>query len=285
LRKKFVIKIVGDYAWEQYQNKTQCPMPNAQLDLIDAFQGKKYDWKTELRRKIQKSVCRKADKIIVPSEYLKKIVMDWGINEKKIKVIYNSFDRRGYTQIESRQVGNTQINADTSAFISVSPKADNQRVSADIIISAGRPEPWKGFDTLNEIMPDLLKENSKFKLIIETKMPHSELMAHFKTSMMFVLNTGYEGMSHLILEAMACGLPVITTNVCGNPEVVQNEYNGLLVEYNNKEQLKNAILKLWRDEELRKKFIGNGHKTLEKFTLEEMLNKTSQIIFNNHVKN
>jgi glycosyltransferase involved in cell wall biosynthesis len=127
-------------------------------------------------------------------------------------------------------------------------------------------------------MPDLLKENSEFKLIIATKMPHNELMEYFKTSRIFVLNSGYEGLSHIILEAMACGLPVITTNVCGNPEIVQDKYNGLLVEYNNKEQLKNAIIRLWRDENLRGKFVQNGYKTLEKFKLDEMINKTLEIL-------
>ncbi len=138
--------------------------------------------------------------------------------------------------------------------------------------------PWKGMDVLKEIMPDLLKQNPKFKLIIATKLPHKELMAKFKVSEIFVLNTGYEGFSHIILEAMACGLPVITTNVCGNPEVVKDNYNGLLVEYNNKKQLKEAILKLWKDEKLQKKFIENGYKILEKFTLDKMINKTLNVL-------
>jgi len=269
LNKKFIIKIVGDYAWEQYQNEKSTPTlrprrrygaptasvgeTNDQPDLIDEFQNKKYDWKTELRRKIQKRVVNSADKVIVPSEYLKKIVIGWGINADKINVIYNAF--KGVENVVP------------------------EKLEGNVIISAGRPEPWKGFDTLKEILPDLLKENPNFKLIIETKMPHKELMARFKGSDVFVLNTGYEGLSHLLLEAMACGLPIITTNVCGNPEVIENEFNGLLVEYNNKEQLKNAILRLWKDENLKKKFVDNGYKTLEKFKLERMINETKKILF------
>ena len=271
LKKRFVLKIVGDYAWEQYHNQETTPTlrlrrrygaPTAsvggtkpKLDLIEKFQNKKYDWKTELRRKIQKMVCRNADKIIVPSEFLKKIVKGWRISEDKIAVIYNAF------------IGVENVGRPTSSHYG------NFRTS-DVIISAGRPEPWKGFEALNEIMPDLQKENPNFKLIIATKMPHHELMEHFKASMVFVLNSAYEGFSHLLLEAMACGLPVITTNVCGNPEIIQDEYNGLLVEYNNKEQIKNAILRLWKDENLRKKFIENGKRTLEKFKLEIMIEKT-----------
>lgn len=263
LRKKFVIKIVGDYAWEQGVNQFGVK------DLIEEFsarggpaclagrqasggQKRKYPWQVELIRKIQKKVCKSADSIIVPSEFLKRIVKGWGVDEDKIKVVYNAF--AGVENIEPKEL------------------------NGDVIISAGRPEPWKGFDTLNEIMPDLLRENPEFRLIIATKLPHNELMAHFKASTMFVLNSGYEGLPHIILEAMACGLPVIATNVGGNPEVVRDGYNGLLVEYNNKEQLKKAILKLWRDKELQKKFIENGYKTLEKFTLEKMVDETIKIL-------
>ena len=250
LRKKFVIKIVGDYAWEQGVNQFEVN------DLIEEFQNKKYSARVERIRKTQKKVLNSANEVIVPSEFLKKIVKGWGVDKDKISVVYNSFDGRGLTQTQ-------RVSAD---------------ISANIIISAGRPEPWKGFNTLNEIMPDLLKENPEFKLIIATKMPHNELMEHFRSSGMFVLNSGYEGFSHMILEAMNYGLPVITTNVCGNPEIVQNGENGLLVEYNNKEQIKTAILKIWKDKNLKEKIINNGYKTLEKFKLDDTINKTLEIL-------
>ena len=246
LRKKFIIKIVGDYAWEQGVNQFGVK------DLIEPFQKKKYNRKVENIRKIQKRVVKSANKIIVPSEFLKKIVKGWGINEKKIEVIYNSFSKP--------------------------EKIKSVKLDGEVIISAGRPEPWKGMNTLREIMPDLLKENPKFKLIIATKLPHSELMGHFKASTMFVLNSGYEGLSHLVLEAMACGLPVVVSNIGGNPEVVKDGYNGLLIEYNNKKQLKEAILKLWKDKDLQKKFIENGKRTLEKFGLKDMINKTLEAL-------
>ena len=79
LRKKFILKVVGDYAWEQYQQKIQnskfkIQNYNAKLKNIEDFQAEKFDVVTELRRKVESWVAKKADKIIVPSEYLKKIV-------------------------------------------------------------------------------------------------------------------------------------------------------------------------------------------------------------------
>src|SRR4030042_5607088 len=116
-----------------------------------------------------------------------------------------------------------------------------------MIISGGRLEPWKGMAALIEIMSDLLRENSNFRLIIVgygperdnlkikikdlklekevrliDRLPHREFLEYFKASKVFVLNSGYEGFSHLLLEAMAVGLPIITTNICGNPEIVKD---------------------------------------------------------------
>lgn len=248
-KKKFVIKIVGDYAWEQGVNRFGVK------ELIEEFQNKKYNSKIERIRRIQKKVCKSAEKIIVPSEFLKKIVKGWGIKEDKIQVIYNTFSgMRGIKPAE---------------------------LNGDVIISAGRPEPWKGFDILKEVVQNLKTEHPKLDLIIRNKIPHDELMAEFKASKIFVLNSGYEGFPHIILEAMACGLPVITTNVCGNPEIIQDGYNGLLVEHNNKKQIKNAILRVLEDENLRKRLIENGYKILEKFKLEDMINKTYDCLSSN----
>jgi len=271
LRKKFIVKVVGDYAWEQGVNQFGVK------DLIEEFQTKKYDAKTERIRKIQKFVVRKADKVITPSEFLKKIVKGWGVKEEKITVIYNAGPEIG-------------------KIAGVAPKIG---LEGDILTSAGRLEPWKGMVALVEIMPELLQKNPNFRLLIAGdgplteslrsvvkslkiedkvilagRVPHDELMSYFKASMIFILNTGYEGLPHITLEAMACGLPAITTDVCGNPEVVQNNYNGLLVEYNNKEQLKNAIMKIWENRNLREEFIENGKEVLKKFTREEMISKT-----------
>jgi len=282
LRKKFIIKIVGDYAWEQYQNKFSISnFQFSKLDDIETFQNKKYDFLTELRRKIQKMVVKGADKVITPSEFLKKIVKGWGVKEEKIFVVYNAGP-------EIKQITDTV------------PKTG---LDGDILASAGRLEPWKGMVALVEIMPDLLQKNPNFRLLIAGdgplmgnlkskiqnlnledkvilagRVPHDELMSYFKASKIFILNTGYEGLPHITLEAMACGLPVITTNVCGNPEIVQNNYNGFLVEYNNKEQLKKAILKIWENKSLKEEFIKNGKKILENFAREKMIDNTIKVL-------
>lgn len=63
----------------------------------------------------------------------------------------------------------------------------------------------------------------------------------------FVLPSLAEGISNTILEAMACGLPVVATQVGGNPELVQAERTGVLVPNDDPEAMAQALLRLWRD--------------------------------------
>lgn len=237
LKKKFALKIVGDAAWEQ---------------------------KKAYLRGIQSYVARNARQIIVPSQYVKKMVMGWGASENKINVIYNAPEPLPESDI-SKDEAKKKIG-----------------VSGDMILSAGRSVPWKGFALLRSIMPDLLKENPNFQLVIvgeeEKKVPHSQMPVYFKAADMFVLNSGYEGLSHVILEAMQSGLPVIASKEGGNPELIEDGFNGILVEYGNGEQTKSAILRLWRDKELQDKFIRNSREKLKDFTWGNLVEKTMKIL-------
>lgn len=72
----------------------------------------------------------------------------------------------------------------------------------------------------------------------------------------FVMSSAYEGLPLSILEAMAAGLPIISTNVGGIADIVTN--NGILTENGNSEELSDAIVKLAKDSELRNKLGKNS---------------------------
>lgn len=270
LKKKVIVKVVGDYAWEQARNSEITKAG------IDEFQSMKIGGKIGILKRIEKFVCRKADRVIVPSVYLKKIVLGWGTHASNIRVIYNSVQEKNVTDSE---------------------KFSKQ----DIILSIGRLVSWKGFDVLIEITADIIKSIPNLRLFIlgegpwkndlldlskRLKIQHAvkieKVDAHardqyLQSAKIFVLNTGYEGFSHTILEAMAHGVPVITTHVCGNSEIIQNGYNGILVEYNNKFQLREAIVRLYNNPDERRDFIKNAKDVLTKFTPEIMLQKTMEV--------
>lgn len=270
-RKKFFVRIVGDYAWETAASKNKTRL------LLDDFQKtKRRGWFGWLH-KLQIVVCRKADGVIVPSVYLADIVKGWGIDESKIKTINNGVD---FKPVElSREEARTKIG-----------------IHGNILLSVGRLMPWKGFRMLIKIMPRLLEINQFFRLAIVGDGPEKkilevmvknlglekkvfiigkkskeELAVYLAAADIFVLNTGYEGFSHQLLEAMSAGVPVITTIVGGNKEIMRQGENGFMVKYNDEFNLIEAIKSLWYEQEIKEQFIEEGKKTVRTFSVDTMV--------------
>jgi len=277
-RKNFFVKIVGDYAWETAVNSGKTFL------LIDDFQKtKRHGWVGVLH-KYQVKVCRGADGVIVPSNYLANMVKNWGVPEGKIKVIYNGVDFKPLDI--SKEEARKKIG-----------------IAGNIILSIGRLVPWKGFRMLIKIMPQLFEINQFFRLVIVGDGPERKTLESIVKNMhlenkvylvgkkskeelalfsaaadIFVLNTAYEGFSHQILEAMAAGVPVITTAVGGNREVIRQGENGFMVKYNDEFNLIEAIKTVWQTDDLRSRFVEEGKKTVEHFNVEKMLQETTQIL-------
>jgi glycosyltransferase involved in cell wall biosynthesis len=93
-----------------------------------------------------------------------------------------------------------------------------------------------------------------------------------------VLSSDWEGMSNAILEAMAAGLPVVATAVGGTPEVVVDGVTGFLVPPRDPQALADAILRLLRDPDLRRRMgeAGRAHVT-EHFSVEQMVHKRERL--------
>jgi glycosyltransferase involved in cell wall biosynthesis len=85
---------------------------------------------------------------------------------------------------------------------------------------------------------------------------HEKLSSYYRSSHVFVLPSKNEGMSNTILEAMASGLPIITTNTGGTQELIHE--NGILIPPENAVALSNAILKYIQHPDL---VIEHGNKS------------------------
>jgi glycosyltransferase involved in cell wall biosynthesis len=84
----------------------------------------------------------------------------------------------------------------------------------------------------------------------------------------FVLSSISEGCSNVILEAMACGIPLVVTNTGGNPELVKDHDNGLLFEVGNDKELAEKLQYLYDHPEVRERFSRQNIKLVkEKFSL------------------
>ena len=279
-KKKFFIRIVGDYAWQSAVLKKKTVL------LIDDFQSSEKKGWIKILFWLQSLICRKADAVVVPSEYISRLAQGWGVPKEKIQVIYNGSD---FKPLElQKEEARKKVG-----------------VAGNIILSYGRLVPWKGLRMLVKIMPKLLEFNQFFRLVIVGEGPElkilqtivknmglekkvyligkqnkEQLAVYLAAADVFVLNTGYEGFSYEILEAMLAGVPVVTTSAGGNREIIQQGENGFMVKHNDEFNLIEAIKTVWQTPELQKRFIENGKETAKYFSVEKMLDKTIKLLTN-----
>lgn len=278
LNKKFLLKVVGDYAWEQGAQRFGVE------DNLDIFLSKKYGLFVQMLRKIEKYVAERAEKIVVPSFYLKGVVEKWGVGPEKIKVVYNTFELPKVKL--SRSEARAKLNLD-----------------GFILLSAGRLVPWKGFPTLIEIISELKNKIKDIKLVIIGSGPEEnnlrskikklkleneifllgqkkqdEVLQYLIACDIFVLNTAYEGLSHQLLEAMALRAPIITTPVGGNLELIKDKQSGVFVGYNNERQIIDAIFALYGNKAMSERLSDKAAEKFGEFSKQKMISELIKIL-------
>jgi glycosyltransferase involved in cell wall biosynthesis len=107
------------------------------------------------------------------------------------------------------------------------------------------------------------------RIVFTGQLPHEITLRYLNAADILILNTSYEGFSHLLLESLALGTSVVTTPVGGNPEIIEHARNGLLVPYNNISALAEAVKSLAHDDRLRQTFAQAGRRTAERFTRDK----------------
>jgi glycosyltransferase involved in cell wall biosynthesis len=93
-----------------------------------------------------------------------------------------------------------------------------------------------------------------------------------------VLASLYEGLSHTLLEAMSMGIPCIASGVGGNPEVITHDADGLLVQPQHVDQLRESLLSLEQDEPRRFRLAQGAREKARRFDLRETAEKTLKLI-------
>lgn len=277
LRKKFLLKVVGDYAWEQARQRFGFQ------GTVEEFQSASVHPIARVFRVVERFIASRAVRVVVPSQYLSRIVHEWGVSHESITVIYNGVS-----------VGDVGVKETIRGVLHFEGK---------LIISVGRLVPWKGFDILIKVFAKLKKKTKDIKLFIVGSGPdlesleslvekegvqdsvifagavdHDALLRYIKASDIFVLNTSYEGLSHLVLETLAVGVPVITTHVGGNPEVITDNVNGFLVKPNDMSALQSRMTTLLEKSDVYQRIQSAGLVRAGEFTDERVIQETATLL-------
>ncbi|MHB8660312.1 MAG: glycosyltransferase family 4 protein [Minisyncoccota bacterium] len=280
-RKPLVVKVVGDYAWEQGRQRF-----GVTATLDEFVKEKRVPLAVWLLRRVQLKVASCAKRVIVPSEYLKGIVVKWDTStslstrtpREKIEVIYNAILLEEFGSIPEAVI----------------------KLPRPLIVTAGRLVPWKHIDRVIDAVAGIAGtsltvvgdgsdraalehraiEKLSGRMVFTGALPHKDLLAVLKSADVFVLNSSYEGLSHLLIEAQMLGVPTVATNAGGNSEVIKDGENGLLVPVADTPALAGAIGRLLSDPGLRARLQAAAIESSRRFSIEEMLSATAVVLQN-----
>lgn len=175
------------------------------------------------------------------------------------------------------------------------------------VIAVGRYVYQKGFDLLLQAWASIERQHPDWQLVVfgdgdrtsyERQMeelgvdagrchlngPTSNIQQEYANSSLFVFSSRFEGFGMVLVEAMACGLPVVSYACpCGPKDIVRDGEDGLLVENGNVEALASALSRLMSDESLRHSMSQAGRKNVQRFSMEQIALSWKQL-FENVVK-
>lgn len=217
--------------------------------------------------------------VIVPSHYLQRMVVSWGFPSRRVQVVYNalppSHEASGYSQAEAReQLG---IPRDQPTLLTVA-----------------RLVPWKGIDDFIlalDATPDVhyivagdgaaradFEQYAQERGVADRvtflgRIDREQVALYMRAADYVGLYSGYEGLSHVIIESLVAGTPVIASDKGGNPEIVQHNVNGLLVPYDDPHALASALTTAFAPGK-RDQLATNTPIGLERFDYDRMVMET-----------
>lgn len=274
LRKPLVMKIVGDEAWERSIRKGWTS------DSFEDFQHNCQSWQAELLKLLRSWCVKQADKIITPSQYLKRFATKWGVPEERCVVVYNAIE----------------VSFSPNQEIKPPPNILNGNIR---VITVGRLIPLKNVDKLLQAIAQIPQscltivgdgpckselESMAHQLGISNRvwftgvLPQSAVHTLMMQHDVFAIISSHEGFPFAAVEAMKLGLAVIASPVGGNLEIISDGVNGLLVEP-KPETIANALQLLLTNPDLRKRLSLAGRQSAqERFNFAQMVEKTEIIL-------
>lgn len=221
-----------------------------------------------LLRWLNRWIYQRMDRIVGVSSDIAAKLIDAGVEESKVQVVYNGVDSRfrpGDKEATRRQLG-----LSAEAFI---------------VLFIGLLVPVKGIDVLlealgaikdealqavlvgdgplkEEIEQEIATQRLAPRVFLVGRQPTLDIPLWLNAADVLVLPSRSEGRPNVVLEAQACGVPVIATRVGGTPELIKHGETGLLIDSEDAGALAEHLVHLMRDATYRQQLALQGQRAI-----------------------
>ena len=242
--------------------------------------GEQYRYEDRIR--IETDIYRGCDRVIALTETEKEQIHAlYGVSEKRIRVIPPGVNTAVFTPPEDRLHARKDLDLPENKAIVLSLGRLDERKGFDLLLEAA------GRLTQQETTPPTLfvfsagggseqerAERKRLEQIVEAHsladhlkwlpiLPEKQLPRYYGTADVFVLPSRYEPFGIVMIEAMACGTPVVATKVGGPATVIESGVTGLLVDPTDTEALADAIATLVESPRMRREIGRRARETVE----------------------
>ena len=207
----------------------------------------------------------KAYKTVVPSGFLREIFLEYDV---PAEVIPNIINMERFRPAEEEKVSErfsiiVTRNLEPIYGIDVAIRAMKEVLiavpNALLLIAGSGPQEGE----LRALTRDLgLEESVKFV----GRLNGEEIVSFYQSANVMLNPTTIDNMPNSVLEALSCGVPVVSTNVGGVPFMVKHNYTALLVNAGASDQMAAAIVRIYNDEPLRNNLVTAGIEEVSQYT-------------------
>ena len=249
------------------------------------------------RRLVVPAILNKCKKIITVSEFERKRIKETlSLPHHQIVSVYNGFSKHFKPVKQSRDITSSYVDSDSYLFFlgNTDPKKNTSRVLKAYSIYlkySSRKLPLLIADLKEESVTDILKKEGIEDILSYLRFPgyikNTDLPAVFSGAFAFLYPSLRESFGIPMLEAMACGTPVITSDISAIPEVAGD--GAILVDPYKPEDIAEAVLSLEKDESLYHQRVKAGFDRTACFswekTADNLLSIYNEVFKNNRKQN
>ena len=246
------------------------------LKYIPILHGGNLEYRLKNNPKLSKLLFSNAHTLVAPSNFLKSVFETYGYYDvifipNAIEINKYSFSNRRIDIIKLLWVRSFSSLYNPELAVLVLEKLLQRGYGAELTMVGPDAD-----GSLQKVKA--LAKSKQLKINFTGKLAKSEWLSLSKDSNMFINTTNLDNTPVSVIEAMALGLPVVSTNVGGLPFLISNLEDGLLVEPKNPDAMVEAIIKLKSDDVLKNKLVNNARFKVENFSWKQVKPKWEELL-------